>query len=41
MERSLTGYECSQCRSTNLKLKLKDGRHYMQFTMQVLAECEK
>lgn len=35
MYRSLTGYECEKCHSTELLLKLKDGRIFDQMNRQV------
>ena len=37
MEHGLTGYECAQCRSMRLWLKLVDGRYWAQFT-EVIRE---
>ena len=31
-----TGYECDKCHSMNVRLKLKDGRLYDQFSKQLL-----
>lgn len=35
-DHALTGYECSQCHSPDLFLKLKDGRLYHQLRKEVL-----
>ncbi len=32
MEHGMTGYECAQCCSMKLMLKLVDGRYWLQFT---------
>ena len=35
-DHALTGYECPQCHSPDMTLKLKDGRLYHQLRKEVL-----